>query len=130
MYLMVEFLGYSLLGKTEISKYTNIQFKSLVNTVKKYRSLLGKIRINIPRKNTLVKWSRARKVTVNQEGQTEQYCSFPVYVCALIEAVYRVSIWKFLKVKLTLTEILITSNITAKVYGSSCVFGLGGEQRN
>lgn len=98
--------------------------------MKKYRSLLGKIRINIPRKSTLVKWSQARKVTVNQEGETEQYCSFPVHVCVLIEAVCRVSIWKFLKVKLTLTEILITSDITAEVYGSSCVFSLGGEQRN
>lgn len=127
---MVEFLGYSLLGKTEISKYTNIQFKSLVNTVKKYRSLLGEIRINISRKSTLVKWSQARKVTLNQEGQTEHYFSFLVHVCVLIQAVCRFSIWKFLKVKLTLTEILITSNIIAKVYGSSRVFSLGGEQRN
>lgn len=102
----------------------------MVNTGKKYRSLLGKNRINISRKSTLVKWSQARKVTLNQEGQTEHYCSFPIHVRVLIQAVYTLSIWKFLKVKLTLIEILITSNIIAEVYGSSRVFSLGGEQRN
>ena len=48
--------------------------------------------------------------------------------CTNSSSALRFSIWKFLK--FTLTETLITLNITAKVYGSSCDSNISRKQSN